>query len=246
MVHFTPIRQLGAMVFAAVLSIGSVFVSEAAIMAESPVTMHMDMNSRNTPIYDGYSTYLQGYRASEEDTFMITKDRSDINLDDVTLNYYLITYDGETQKYLECTVSGLKEESHYPVVRPETVEREKAAGRLYDYLDRCYVVEFSYEDMRGSIYFNVFPEQEMKEYRNIHLGKWQKDTMGWKYRYQDRFLTSWALINDKWYFFNKDGHMKTGWVEYKGDWYYLNQDTGVMRADCTIDGYRLDSSGKRI
>ena len=67
------------------------------------------------------------------------KDKNDINLDDVTMNYYLITYDGETQKYLECTVTGLKEGTHYPIVRPETVEREKNAGGLYDTLDRCYV-----------------------------------------------------------------------------------------------------------
>ena len=44
----------------------------------------------------------------------------------------------------------------------------------------------------------------------------------------------------------QDGYMKTGWQEYKGDWYYLNPDDGVMRVDCTIDGYRLDRSGKRI
>ena len=37
-----------------------------------------------------------------------------------------------------------------------------------------------------------------------------------------------------------------GWQEYKGDWYYLNPDDGVMRVDCTIDGYRLDRSGKRV
>ena len=40
--------------------------------------------------------------------------------------------------------------------------------------------------------------------------------------------------------------MKTGWQEYKDDWYYLNPDNGVMRVDCTIDGYQLDRSGKRV
>ena len=49
-----PVRQLGAIVAAAVLSIGSVFVSEAAaVMPDVPVTMHMDLNSRKTSIYDG-------------------------------------------------------------------------------------------------------------------------------------------------------------------------------------------------
>lgn len=172
---FRPVRQLGAFVAAAVLSIGSVFVSEAAaVKPQVPVSMHMDINSRRTSIYDGYSTYVLGYRASESDTFTVTKDRNDINLDDVTMNYYLLTYDGETQKYLECTVYGLKEGTHYPIVRPETVEREKAAGNLYEYLNRCYVVEFCYGDARSSMYFSVFPEEDMNAYRNILLGKWKK------------------------------------------------------------------------
>ena len=89
---FRPVRQLGAFVAAAVLSIGSVFVSEAAaVKPQVPVSMHMDINSRRTSIYDGYSTYVLGYRASESDTFTVTKDRNDINLDDVTMNYYLMT-----------------------------------------------------------------------------------------------------------------------------------------------------------
>ena len=242
-----PVRQLGAIVAAAVLSIGSVFVSEAAaVMPDVPVTMHMDLNSRKTSIYDGYSSYVLGYRASEEDTFTVTKDKNDINLDDVTMNYYLITYDGETQKYLECTVTGLKEGIHYPIVRPETVEREKNAGGLYDTLDRCYVVEFRYGDARTNLYFSILPESDMNAYRNILLGKWIKESKGWKYEYQGENLTSWALVNDNWYYFGTDGYMKTGWQEYKDDWYYLNPDNGVMRVDCTIDGYQLDRSGKRV
>lgn len=245
--YFRPVRQLRALVFAAALSLGSVFVSEAAaVKSEVPVTMHMDLNSRKTSIYDGYSSYLLGYRASENDTFTVTKDKNDINLDDVTMNYYLITYDGETQKYLECTVNGLKEGYHYPVVRPETVQREKAADNLYDTLDRCYVVEFRYGDARTSLYFSLLPESEMNAYRNILLGKWKKEAQGWKYEYQGEYLTSWALINDNWYYFGLDGYMKTGWQEYKDDWYYLNPDSGVMRVDCTIEGFRLDKSGKRV
>lgn len=245
--YFRPIRRLGAMMLAAVLSIGSSFVSEAsAIKPPAPVTMHMDLNSRKTSIYDGYSTYVLGYRASESDTFTVTKDKNDINLDDVTMNYYLITYDGETQRYLECTVTGLKEGEHYPVVRPETVERGKSEGNLYESLDRCYVVEFLYQETRTAVYFSIFPEEEMNTYRNIILGKWNRDTKGWKYEYQDGNLTSWALINDNWYYFGIDGYMKTGWQQYRGDWYYLNPDNGVMRVDCTIDGYKINGSGKRV
>lgn len=243
---FRLFRQLGALMVLAILSAGCTFVSEAAVLdSKVPVSLHMDINSRKTSIYDGYSTYVSGYRASDQDTFTITKDSDDVNLADVTMNYYLINYNGDTQKYLECTVYGLKEGTHYPVVRPETVEHEKAAGELYDNLDRCYVVEFCYGDAKSSVYFSILPEDEMNPYRNLILGNWKKDSQGWKYEYQNEFLTSWALINDNWYYFGNDGYMKTGWQRYKGDMYYLNPKNGVMRADCTIDGHHLDSRGRR-
>ena len=120
------------------------------------------------------------------------------------------------------------------IVRPETVEREKHAGGLYDTLDRCYVVEFRYGDARTNLYFSILPESDMNAYRNILLGKWIKESKGWKYEYQGENLTSWALVNDNWYYFGTDGYMKTGWQEYKGDWYYLNPDDGVMRVDVPL------------
>ena len=33
----------------------------------------MDINNRQTPIYDGYTSYIMGNRASEKDTFTVTK-----------------------------------------------------------------------------------------------------------------------------------------------------------------------------
>lgn len=61
----------------------------------------MDINNRQTPIYDGYTSYIMGNRASEKDTFTVTKNSDTLNLDDVTLSYYLVTYDGGTEKNLE-------------------------------------------------------------------------------------------------------------------------------------------------
>lgn len=148
--RYMSVKRLGALVLAAVLSVSAAFVSEAAASykTEVPVTLHLDVNSRRTTIYDGYSSYLLGYRVSEYDTFTVTKDKSDVDLNEVTLNYYLVTYRGETQKYLECTVYGLKEGTHYPVIRPETVEKERSAEGDYNYLDQCYMVEFCYQDKR--------------------------------------------------------------------------------------------------
>ena len=58
----------------------------------------MDINNRQTPIYDGYTSYIMGNRASEKDTFTVTKNSDTLNLDDVTLSYYLVTYDAEQRK----------------------------------------------------------------------------------------------------------------------------------------------------
>lgn len=138
---------------------------------------------------------------------------------------------------------GLKEGEHYPVIRPETFSREKASGDVYDSLERCYMVEFSTEDERKEYYFTAVPESDMAGYRNIHLGKWEKDVKGWRYLYQGDYLTSWAKINEKWYLFGADGYMLTGWQESMGHTYYLNFSDGVMMSNCTIDGRRLDGSG---
>lgn len=246
--RYKSVKRLGVLLGAAVMSLAAVFVSEARAVSntEAPVTLHLDTNSRKTSIYDGYSSYVLGSRVSEYDTFTVTRDNNNVNLEDVLLNYYLITYGAEAQKYLECTVYGLKEGQHYPVIRPETVEKEQASGEFYENLERCYMVEFAVGDTKREYYFLAFPEEEMNEYRNILLGKWDRTNAGWQYKYQDENVTSWALINGKWYYFGTDGIMKTGWQEYKGKWYYLDPETGVMRANCKIDGYELDSSGVRI
>ena len=247
MKQYGSVKWLGTWLLAAVMALSAPFCAQAAAVPSQnvPVTLHMDVNSRQTAVYNGYTSYVMGNRASEYDTFTITRDSGDISLDDVTMNYYLITYDGDSQKYLECTVHGLKEGVNYPVVSPETVSREAASGGLYDRLERCYVVEFCYGDDREEIYFTLLPEEDMQKYRNILLGKWEKDAKGWRYLYQGGYLTSWAQINERWYLFGTDGYMKTGWQEYKGQWYYLNPSDGVMRSSCTIDGYELDASGAR-
>ena len=131
-------KKCVTLLLAAVLAVGSAFSSQAgsAFKKEVPLTLHMVINNRQTPIYDGYTSYIMGNRASEKDTFTVTKNSDTLNLDDVTLSYYLVTYNGGTEKNLECRVYGLKEGEHYPVVRPETFSRESEKGDVYDSLER--------------------------------------------------------------------------------------------------------------
>ena len=126
-------RYMKALAAAVLLTIAGAFSAQAGSADKTPVpvSLHLDVNSRQTAVYDGYTSYVMGNRISEKDTFTITKDENGVNLDDVILNYYLITYEGDTQKSLECRVYGLKEGEHYPVVRPETMAKE-SEERLYD------------------------------------------------------------------------------------------------------------------
>ena len=89
-------KKCVTLLLAAVLAVGSAFSSQAgsAFKKEVPLTLHMDINNRQTPIYDGYTSYIMGNRASEKDTFTVTKNSDTLNLDDVTLSYYRVTYDG--------------------------------------------------------------------------------------------------------------------------------------------------------
>ena len=162
---YKTVRRLQTLVLAAILTISAPTAAQAASAAvpETPVSLHMDMNSRGVSIYNGYTSYVMGYRASENDTFTVTSDENGVDLEDVTMNYYLLTYMGDSQKYLECTVHGLRPGAHYPVVRPETVEKERESGDLYDYLERCYMVEFEWENTRKTYYFSLYPENEMDE-----------------------------------------------------------------------------------
>ena len=56
----------------------------------------------------------------------------------------------------------------------------------------------------------------------------------------------WKYINNKWYYLNNDGSMKTGWLkDTDGKWYYLNTD-GSMAVNTNIGGYNIGSNGAWI
>lgn len=67
---------------------------------------------------------------------------------------------------------------------------------------------------------------------------WEKGSKGMWYKYPDgTWATGWALIDKKWYYFDKDGWMLTGWRELewrqskkknKKDWFFFDQKTGGM------------------
>lgn len=160
----------------------------------------------------------------------------------MTLSYYLVTYNGGTEKNLECRVYGLKEGEHYPVVRPETFSRESEKEMFTTPWNAATWWNFPRMMSAKNI---ILPWLRKQIWLLTAISIWEmgKDVKGWRYQYQGEYLTSWAKINDKWYLFGMDGYMLTGWQDSMGALYYLNPSDGVMMTNCTIDGRRLDGSG---
>jgi GH25 family lysozyme M1 (1,4-beta-N-acetylmuramidase) len=96
---------------------------------------------------------------------------------------------------------------------------------------------------------------------------WIKPDTNWYYlKDNGEMATGWININGKWYYLDRSGAMVKGWKQLDGEWYYLiysgamltgwinsggasyylDTSTGKMLTNTTIDGYNLDSNGKKI
>ena len=114
--------RIGSLALAGLLGLGCpgmALASDAGSAAgtqDLPFEMVLDLNTRQQPVYDGFSQYVDAFRVSEEDTFHISVDSSDVDLTQASMDYLVITYDEEgTQISQECTVYGLETGTNYPV-----------------------------------------------------------------------------------------------------------------------------------
>ncbi len=57
-------------------------------------------------------------------------------------------------------------------------------------------------------------------------------------------ITGWKIVGSKNYYFGSDFCAVTGWFQNGGYYYYGGSD-GAILTDCTVDGYKLDSNGRR-
>lgn len=56
---------------------------------------------------------------------------------------------------------------------------------------------------------------------------------------------TWCRIGEKWFFFDKQGYLKTGWVKDQNNWYYVDRDDGMKTGwiQHKNNWYYLDETG---
>ena len=114
------------------------------------------------------------------------------------------------------------------------------------------------EGVSGRVDTNVLLT-DIKELVTEKKTGWIQEGKHWWYRHEDGSYTKddWELIEDKWYYFDKDGWMITGWLNKDGKWYYLKEDGSMAENEMlTItsskkeiycfgdDGHMLKSNGR--
>ncbi|OOM16034.1 DUF4163 domain-containing protein [Clostridium saccharobutylicum] len=76
--------------------------------------------------------------------------------------------------------------------------------------------------------------------------EWIQSEQRWWYSEGDSWAVGWREIDNKWYYFDEDGYMKTGWLFDGSNWYYLKSSGDMITGQLTLSGkeYHFDSSGR--
>lgn len=83
---------------------------------------------------------------------------------------------------------------------------------------------------------------------SVYADGWDDDNGGKIYIEDSHKVIGWKFLKEEysdkehWYYFDNNGHVKTGWLKYQNKWYYFNED-GKMAKNCSVDGYALGNDG---
>lgn len=146
-----------------------------------------------------------------------------------------------------------KYDGSYPVSK-----WEKISGKWYSFDENGYIRTgwfqskeiWYYLDEDGVMQTGWLTVGEKRYYLNedgaMQTG-WYQERENWYYFDKNGAMqTGWIHVGDEWYYMDENGMMQTDWIQVDGAWYYLNPENGKMAHDTTVDGYQVDSSGKRI
>ena len=154
-----------------------------------------------------------------------------------------ITSQDETR--ISETVDNLEKEDTRFVESEETIEVLKSEEELdaettKDDIDNSNsqmkpeedIIETGWVSENGTKYF--------QDEKGKHCTGWLSQEEGWYYLDPEKdgamVADGWKYIDSEWYYFNKDGTMKTGWIYYAGSWYHLSISGSTERGWSYIDG----------
>ncbi len=123
---------------------------------------------------------------------------------------------------------------------------QEADGSWY-YYDTTYGRKVTGWQSVGGTWYYLDPAADGK----MACGGWQNIGGVWYFLYGNGAMaTNWLSTGGAWYYLGGDGAMKTGWQAIGGNWYYFYKENdpnggvhGMMAANTTIDGYRLQADG---
>lgn len=71
-----------------------------------------------------------------------------------------------------------------------------------------------------------------------YAGQWNQDTVGWWYQNDNGTypINGLKKIDTYWYYFDKEGYMKTGWYVFANGWFGFNEDGHCMNPLDAVTG----------
>jgi glucan-binding YG repeat protein len=136
--------------------------------------------------------------------------------------------------------------------------------------DKFSIENFDYHMIKRGDYKYTLGLKQWREYSHgVYVYGWNQDATGWwyctdvaNYKY---YTDGWQLIDNQWYYFNKEGYaLQSTWLQYNGLWYYLKDNCIMAKSEwlkiggiwycfdangalyvntTTQDGYAVDANG---
>lgn len=194
---------------------------------------------------------------------------------DKAKEYEVRLYEGDDERVARVTVSATKADFsrymtdgrwyHFSVrAVPKSNQKNLSAG---EWVDSEMMEATGFGDNSGKWRTYSEGKKYQKKDESYATG-WYKIQGKWYLFDKDGFmLTGWQQVDNVWYYLDAEGVMQTGWLDLDGsryyltagngsmavgwiedkpgEWYYMGAD-GRMLTDTVVEGYQLDSTGKRV